>query len=71
MQKENATSIPQTCLLISVTQVSEILNISERTVWRLVSAGKFFKPRYLGRCAKWHRKEIEDWVESGCPAMNG
>ena len=65
----NPSPTRNSALLISVSDVAEILGISERTIWRLVSAGTFFEPLRIGRCAKWRRNEIENWVESGCPKI--
>ncbi len=55
-------------LLINAEQVSQILNISERTLWRLVSGGKLPQPVRIGRSARWRVQDIHDWIESGCPS---
>jgi excisionase family DNA binding protein len=54
--------------LINAEQVANILNISERTLWRLVSAGKVPQPVRIGRSARWRVHEIHAWIESGCPS---
>ena len=55
-------------LLINAEQVANILNISERTLWRLVSGGKVPQPVRIGRSARWRVQDIYDWIESGCPS---
>jgi excisionase family DNA binding protein len=55
-------------ILINAEQVSQILNISERTLWRLVSGGKLPQPVRIGRSARWRVQDIHDWIESGCPS---
>lgn len=57
----------QITLLINAEQVANILNISERTLWRLVSGGKVPQPVRIGRSARWRVQEIYAWIESGCP----
>lgn len=58
----------QITLLINAEQVANILNISERTLWRLVSGGKVPQPVRIGRSARWRFQEINSWIESGCPS---
>jgi excisionase family DNA binding protein len=55
-------------ILINAEQVSQILNISERTLWRLVSGGKLPQPVRIGRSARWRVQDIHEWIESGCPS---
>jgi excisionase family DNA binding protein len=57
-------------LLISVDELATILNISPRTVWRLLSAGKLVRPLRIGGAVRWRYREIIDWIEAGCPIPN-
>jgi excisionase family DNA binding protein len=43
------------------------LNVSERTLWRLLSAGKLPKPVRFGRNTRWKAAEVTEWIERGCP----
>ena len=63
--KDIATT--RTPLLVDATVVAELLGISPRTVWRLLSAGKLPKPVRLGRSVRWRKRLVEDWVSQGCP----
>lgn len=49
--------------LLSAREVAGILGISERQVWRMVSAGELPAPKRVGTLTKWRRSEIEAWVE--------
>ncbi len=49
-------------LLLSVKQVAELLALSSRTVWRLVSAGELPEPVRIGRAARWRMEDIEEFV---------
>lgn len=49
--------------LLSVKKLAEILDMSERQIWRLVAAGQFPKPVYIGRLARWRWSEIEAHLE--------
>ncbi|MEI7923672.1 MAG: helix-turn-helix domain-containing protein [Planctomycetota bacterium] len=53
-------------VLISASELAEMLHISERTLWRLLSAGQIPKPVRIGRSTRWRANEIRDWIESGC-----
>ncbi len=54
-------------LLIDSRQVGELLNLSTRTVWRLLSAGKLPEPVRIGRSVRWSRSDLETWIANGCP----
>lgn len=63
-------STPAT-LLIDSQEVARRLDLSERTVWRLCSAGKLPKPVSIGsRSKRWRVEEIAAWVAAGCPPRN-
>ena len=46
-------------LLIPASEVARLLNISKRTLWRLLSAGKLPAPVRLGNAVRWRR---EGWL---------
>jgi len=56
-------------LLLSAEGLAELLQISERTLWRLRSAGKLPKPIQLGGSVRWRANEISLWVQAGCPPL--
>ncbi len=58
-------------LLIDAEAVAGMLGISTRSVWRLLSAGKLLEPIRIGGSVRWRKSEVEQWVESGCPAPGG
>lgn len=53
--------------LISAKEVSEILSISQRTLWRMLSAGRMIPPIRLGRVVRWRADEVTQWIANGCP----
>jgi excisionase family DNA binding protein len=57
--------------LLTAEQVAELLNISERSVWRHLSAGKFLEPVRIGGCVRWVRERVLRWIEEGCPTPKG
>ena len=57
----------QAPLLITADEVAAMLDISTRTLWRLVSARKVVLPVKLGGSTRWRLAEVESWVASGCP----
>ncbi len=50
--------------LLTVNQLAETLQVSVRTVWRLVSMDQLPKPIYIGRLARWKAKSIRNWIDS-------
>ncbi len=53
-------------LLIPAEKVAELLGISKRTLWRLLSSGKLPEPIRLGGIIRWNAEDIEEWVRNGC-----
>lgn len=54
-------------LLVSVRTVAKLLQVSTRTVWRMLSAGELIKPRRIGNIVRWHLDELKAWIANGCP----
>lgn len=61
---ERSVSLPK---LISASELAELMDISERTLWRLQSAGKLPSPVRIGRSTRWRLEKIREWIERGCP----
>jgi predicted DNA-binding transcriptional regulator AlpA len=55
-------------VLINAEELARIMDISERTLWRLLSGGKVPQPVRIGRNTRWRLAEVEEWIASGCPA---
>lgn len=55
--------------LIDAVEVSRLIGMSARTVWRLKDAGKMPKPVSIGRRVRWRRAEIDEWITAGCPSF--
>lgn len=53
--------------LITTEELAEILGMSKRTIWRLLSAGQIPQPVRIGRSTRWRRDEVQRWIDSGCP----
>ncbi len=62
-------SVEKTALL-SVEQVAETMQVSIRTVWRLLSAGEMIAPVRIRGNTRWRRAELEAWIEAGCPTTS-
>ena len=54
-------------ILLTADEVAAMLGVSERTLWRLLSAGKVPKPVRFGRNTRWREAEVKEWIENGCP----
>ena len=48
--------------LLAVAAVANRLDISTRSVWRLVSSGELPQPILVGKSRKWHPDEIEAYI---------
>ena len=57
----------QRALVLTVSDLAELLRTSERTLHRLNSGGRIPQPFRLGGQLRWNRQEVEAWVEAGMP----
>jgi len=57
----------ETKTLLNAEEVAAMLGVSERTLWRLLSAGRVPKPVRFGRSTRWRLADIEEWINRGCP----
>ena len=53
--------------LINAEELAKLMQISERTLWRLLSGRKLPQPVRIGRNTRWRLAEVEAWIEKGCP----
>jgi predicted DNA-binding transcriptional regulator AlpA len=54
--------------MLDVHGFAEMLDVSVRSVRRLVDAGKCPPPVRLGRLCRWPRHVVEAWLADGCPS---
>jgi predicted DNA-binding transcriptional regulator AlpA len=56
-------------MLVDKRFAARLTGISERSIDRLVSCGKFIRPTRIGGRVMFHRRRLEEWVEHGCPPV--
>lgn len=56
--------------LISLATFAGLMNMSKRSLQRLLTQGKLPTPIRLGRCLRWVRKEVDDWIAAKCPDLS-
>jgi excisionase family DNA binding protein len=64
MPKTKVSSVPadEAPRLMSVRQIATKFGVTERTIWRLVSAGELPKPFEIGRVRRWDPADIDDYL---------
>jgi predicted DNA-binding transcriptional regulator AlpA len=58
-------------LLIGAKELAGIMDVSTRTLWRLLSKGELIKPIRVGGNTRWRMDDIRRWIEAGCPPPDG
>lgn len=53
-------------LMVGVDEVAAMLGISKRHLTRMVDRAAICPPYRLGRCLRWPRQAIEEWIADGC-----
>lgn len=54
-------------LLLTAEQLAARMNLSKRTIYRLIDAGRMIQPIRLGGIVRWRAAEVEAWIAAGCP----
>ncbi|HEY4311889.1 MAG TPA: helix-turn-helix domain-containing protein [Pirellulales bacterium] len=57
-------------VLIKANEVADLLGVSTRTLWRLLSEGRLPQPVRLGGNTRWRLPDIETWIANGCQALD-
>lgn len=63
----SVNGVQEEVLLIPADQLAKLLQISTRTLWRLLSAGRLPEPVRIGGSVRWRLDQVKQWIESGCP----
>lgn len=53
--------------LISAERLAEMIEVSERTLWRWLLARRVPASLRVGGTVRWRLQTIKDWIASGCP----
>jgi predicted DNA-binding transcriptional regulator AlpA len=57
-------------LMMTKREVAKELKCCDRHVDNLRKENRIPQPVELGkRCVRWPRRQIEQWIEAGCPAL--
>ncbi len=54
-------------MLATAGELATMLNIGQRTLWRLLAQGKLIEPVRIGGNTRWRVDEVEAWIGEGCP----
>ncbi|WP_158222697.1 helix-turn-helix domain-containing protein [Rhodopirellula sp. MGV] len=57
--------------LLTAKEAAKFCGISTRTLWRWVSGRRIIQPLHIGETRRWDRAALEQWIESGCPKVEG
>lgn len=52
--------------LLTAEDLAQMLKVSERTLWRLLSAGRIPNAVHIGGSTRWRLAEIQEWIAGGC-----
>ena len=55
--------------LLNKSQVISIVRVCDRSIERLVKAGRFPRPVRLGKCAYWEEQVVESWMAAKMEAQ--
>ncbi len=65
MTEVRTTSTPNA--LLDAANLSKILSLSKRQIFRLNSCGKIPAPIRIGGAVRWSAEEISAWLKAGAP----
>lgn len=55
--------------MIDIKEAAMVCGISDRHFRRLVDTGRAPRGVMLGRCVRWSRSILHDWLLAGCPCL--
>jgi excisionase family DNA binding protein len=53
---------------LTAKQLAELLNVSERHIYRMNASGKLPRPKRIGRCVRWDPDEVRRMLGGDGPA---
>jgi excisionase family DNA binding protein len=68
MRLASSTQDRPAAVLISAVELAAMLNVSTRTLWRLLSKKQLIQPIKIGGATRWRLEEVDDWIAKGCPS---
>ena len=54
-------------MLLKVSELAQILNLSQRTIHRLNCTGKLPSPIKISGSIRWRQSDIDLWLDLDCP----
>ena len=57
-------------LLIDAAEAAKLVAVSRSTWFALAASGRTPAAVRLGRCVRYRRQEVLDWIRAGCPCRN-
>ena len=54
-------------LLLDYRELSKLMKLSQRTLWRMAHEGEMPAPIKVGRAVRFSYDEIRAWISAGCP----
>ena len=68
--KEDIVFAESPIRMLTVRALSELLNCSQRHVYRQAENGKIPAPIKIGALNRWSAKVINQWIAAGCPPVS-
>lgn len=68
-RREAAAGVAGDVRLIAADELARMLDVSTRTVWRLLSTGRMVQPVRIGGSVRWRLDEVKEWINNGCPVV--
>jgi predicted DNA-binding transcriptional regulator AlpA len=55
-------------LLVDAREAATLCGMSRAAWYKQLSSGKIPRPVKIGSISRWRRRELERWIDAGCPA---
>lgn len=68
--RDSRSGLPDEALVLTPKQVALLLQVSRRTLNRMVSSREIIPPIYVGRSPRWRRDLLTAWIGAGCPPLH-
>lgn len=57
--------------LVDMKFITRLTGLTDKWFYKLIQDGEFPKPIKLGRCSRWLRSEVEQWLQNRISESRG
>lgn len=65
---KNVSDLPPLPELLNAAQAASLAGVGVRSWHRFAAEGRAPRAVKIGRCVRWRRADLRNWIDAGCPS---